>query len=171
MIELCSMENLNALSDGIFTISGVIIGAIFTFITQMIVSHFSSKNEHKKQIREQKMKIYPKALKYIVSYERIIKVINDNTAERTYKLEKSNEEATLYDDFFFEFEAIAPREIVNKFNELRDGICEGNITSQDAHKVLQQVFHSDLNDYSNTKRYGKFKIICCSCCKTEKDIK
>ena len=45
MIELCSMENLNALSDGIFTISGVIIGAIFTFITQMMVNHFNSKNE------------------------------------------------------------------------------------------------------------------------------
>lgn len=167
MLELCYMENLNALSDGIFTLSGVIIGAIFTFLTQMFINYFTSKNDRNKQLREQKLEIYPKALKYIVAYEQIDKTINDTNAEAKYRMEKMCEEATLHDDFFFKFEAVAPKEVVDKFIELRNDIHHNKISSEDAHKILQQVLRNDLNDNTKNKKCRKIKVICCDCCKDD----
>lgn len=136
-ISLTSSDYVTILSATI-AVAGVIIGAVLTFCTQLILDHIQKKRELKKMIYEKQMDIYPKALQYIMLYAKLQNRINlhDTGDEVSQMMEQEKRE---FENFYFIFSLITQSSKLKQFNDLRTRIQKENLTPSDAYKNLQEL--------------------------------
>ncbi len=136
-VSLTQSDYVTILSAAI-AVAGVIIGAVLTFCTQLILDRIQKKRELKKMIYEKQMDIYPKALQYIMLYAKLQNRINlHDTSDEV--LQMMEQEKSEFENFYFIFSLITQQSKLKQFNDLRDRIQKENLTPSVAYENLQEL--------------------------------
>lgn len=143
---MCSCTELNSLTSSdyvavitsLIAVGGVVIGALFAFVSQIILNGIEQKRELKRMTYEKQMDIYPKALQYVMLFSEIQNRIRarDRSDELKRLKEQENNE---FNNFYYIFLLITPDSKIKLFDQLIDDITKKEMSPETARKKLQKI--------------------------------
>lgn len=122
-------------------IGGVIIGAVLSFVFQLIIDKNNNKKENRRTMYQLKIDTYADAIRYIslccIEYQ--------HKDSKDYKklITKSDE---LYKKFHPILSIIATKDVIEKYNELRNKASDGIIKNDEAYKKVIEILNFNIND-------------------------
>lgn len=127
-----------AIVTSLIAVGGVIVGALFAFVSQIILNSIERKRELEKITYEKQMDIYPKALQYIMLFAEIQNRMRfrDNSEELERLKEQEKNE---FNDFYYIFTLITPDSKIKRFNQLKDDIIKKGMSPETARQKLQNI--------------------------------
>lgn len=129
-----------------FTVGGTLLGIIITLSIQYLMERWKIRKEREREILTLKINTYADAIRYISIYARLNHC--SNLDERGKLL---LEEERLYNQFHPIFTIIAPKDVINKFNDLRNEINKKKITQEVAYEKVVQILDFNINSEKECK--------------------
>ena len=122
------------------TVGGTLLGIIITLVVQYIMEKRKMCNEKEREILTLKINTYADAIRYISICARLNHCSNSDERGKLLL-----EEERLYNQFHPIFTIIAPKDVINKFNDLRNEIDKNKITQEVAYVKVVQILDFNIN--------------------------
>lgn len=122
-------------------LGGIIVGALLAFLFQLILDNKNSKRNNRRNMYQLKIETYADAIRYIA----LCCTGYQHREYDDYK-EKINQQDSLYYKFHPIFSIIAPNDVIEKYNILRNDASNGTINHTDAYKKVIEILNFNIND-------------------------
>ena len=130
-----------SLQGAMIGIGGVIFGAILAFLFQLLLDRLNSKRENRRNMYQLKIETYADAIRYIALCCTEYQQRNDLNYNQIRE-----EQDNLYNKFHPIFSMIAPRDVIEKYNNLRNEASDGKIKHADAYQKVIDILNFNVND-------------------------
>ena len=125
---------------------GALFGVILSLIIQFLMERWKNKREKERVTLELKINTYADATRYISIYAKLAHCSNQGNKILM------QEERELYNRFHPIFTIIAPKNIVEQFNELRNRIDREKLTQDVAYSEIVKLLNFNISADGGGKR-------------------
>ena len=139
----------NEIISALIGVGGIIIGSILTFLIQIITNKIYSKAENRRITYQLKIDTYADAIRYINLYckIKILESDNDDKRDNVDELKKLLEkESELYNKFHPIFSIIASKDVIEKYNDLRNEIDKNNLKPEVAYQKVIDILDFNISN-------------------------
>lgn len=128
------------------TVGGTLLGVILTLVVQYLMEKWKMRTDKEREVLTLKINTYADAIRYISICARLNYCSNLDEQKKL-----SREEDRLYNQFHPIFTIIAPKDVINKFNDLRNEIDKKKITQEVAYEKVVQILDFNINSEKGRK--------------------
>ena len=129
------------LQGALIGICSIIVGAIISFLFQSILDKRNAKRENRRYMYQLKIETYADAIRYIA----LCCTGCQHRKDSTYQ-EIITQQDELYNKFHPIFSIIAPNNVVEKYNNLRNKASSGKIKHAAAYKSVIELLNFNINE-------------------------
>lgn len=119
---------------------GALFGVILSLIIQFLMERWKNKREKERVTLELKINTYADAIRYISIYAKLAHCSNQED-----RIILMQEESKLYNRFHPIFTIIAPKNIVEQFNELRNKVNREKLTQDVAYSEIVKLLNFNIS--------------------------
>ena len=138
------------LQGALIGLIGTIVGAGISFLLQLYLDCKNNKRENRRITYQLKIETYADAIRYISLCCSIFRHEKDDNCEL-----ENDEEQKLYNKFHPVFTILAPRNVIIKYNDLRNSVLNGRIQREEAYKKVVEILDFNISNEINYERSYK----------------
>lgn len=129
-----------------FAAGGTLLGVILTLVVQYLMEKWKMRADKEREVLTLKINTYADAIRYIS-----ICALHNHCSILDEQKKLSLEEDRLYNQFHPIFTIIAQKDVINKFNDLRNEIDKKKITQEVAYERVVQILDFNINSEKECK--------------------
>ena len=128
------------------TVGGTFLGVVLTLVVQYLMEKWKIRKDKEREVLTLKINTYADAIRYISILARFNHCLDLDEQKKLLL-----EEDRLYNQFHPIFTIIAPKDVINKFNDLRNEIDEKKIAQEVAYERVVQILDFNINSEKECK--------------------
>ena len=128
------------------TVGGTFLGVVLTLVVQYLMEKWKIRKDKEREVLTLKINTYADAIRYISVCARINHCSNSDEQKNS-----SLAHDRLYHPLHPIFTIIAPKDVIDKFNGLRNEIDKKKITQEVAYEKVVQILDFNINNEKECK--------------------
>lgn len=147
-----SMDNMTTIMAAIIAVVGVFLGALLTFISQIVLNSINNHREKQKVVLEKQLQLFPLVLEYITEYSKLYEMKRNNNSQDSINKQKDISNA-IFVKFYYSFSIICKSQTIKDYQNLIKDIETGNINQDDAQKRIKKILAPYVLSKKERKSY------------------